>query len=172
MCYFFFLDFAKAFDCVDYQVLPKNKTKKKLKHYGVLGKAYDLLISFLSNRLEFNVNEMNSFLPSILLISIRFLSFLALVYIKDLTISCNLDVMLYANDLAMICNRILIVSSPEGGDGGSLGPPCFQELFTLKRRIQLRLFLFFLLFRKFILLSSCKISVVLQCNNLLYHTIY
>ena len=51
-----FVDLRKAFDTVDHKIL-----LKKLHHYGIRGTAFDLLSSYLSNRLQFvTVNGVSS----------------------------------------------------------------------------------------------------------------
>ena len=47
----FFLDFAKAFDCVNDEVL-----LNKLEHHGVRGNVLSLLHSYLSNRFQYTEN--------------------------------------------------------------------------------------------------------------------
>ena len=47
-----FLDFAKAFDCVEHQIL-----LEKLKHYGVKGNVLKLLSWYLTNRFQFILNN-------------------------------------------------------------------------------------------------------------------
>jgi len=42
-----FIDLQKAFDTVEHKIL-----LKKLQHYGIRGKAYDLIYSYLNNRVH------------------------------------------------------------------------------------------------------------------------
>ena len=60
------LHFAKAFDCINHQILPH-----KLEHYGVRGIARSLFCSYLLNRLQYTVNTEEQFVSEQLPISIR-----------------------------------------------------------------------------------------------------
>ncbi len=55
-----FLDLSKAFDTIDHNIL-----LTKLQHYGIRGRAFDLLSSYLHNRLQFTSYDSHSsdFLP-------------------------------------------------------------------------------------------------------------
>ena len=56
-----FMDFSKAFDCIDHTIL-----LKKLYFYGIRGTPYDWFASYLSNRQQFvNVNDTNSSVKSV-----------------------------------------------------------------------------------------------------------
>ena len=97
------MDFAKAFDTVMHSIL-----LDKL-NYDVGENAFNLIKSYLSNRMQCTVNnkkisKMLSITKGILQGSILGL-FLFLVYINDLPNSCNSDIMLYADDAVLLCSN-------------------------------------------------------------------
>ena len=100
-----FLDFAKAFDCVNHQIL-----LDKLDHCGIRGNANKLLKSYLTNRYRCTVNNDNQISSTLLSITIGLPQvnvpgpFLFLVYINDLTNSCKSPIMLYADDSVLLCS--------------------------------------------------------------------
>ena len=102
-----FLDFAKAFDCVNHQIL-----LDKLEYQGVRGNAYKLLNSYLSNRSQCTVNKEERISSGLQPISIGVPQgsvlgpFLFLVYINDLTNSCESKTILYADDSVLLCSDV------------------------------------------------------------------
>ena len=99
-----FLDFAKAFDCVNHHIL-----LDKLEHYGVRGNAICLLRSYLTNRFQYTENSDHQNRSNQLPITIGVLQgsvlgpFLFLVYINDLPNCCDSDMILYADDTVLLC---------------------------------------------------------------------
>ena len=99
-----FLDFAKAFDCVNHQIL-----LDKLEHYGVRGSCHKLLCSYLTNRKQYTVNNDEQLFSKKQLLTIGVPHgsvlgpFLFLVYINDLPNSCESNMILYADDSVLLC---------------------------------------------------------------------
>ena len=93
-----FLDFTKAFDCVDHRIL-----LKKLDHYGTRGVCFDWLSSFLSERKQFVYFNRTKSTNSQLTHSVPQGSILAPllfnIYINDI-VNCtyHLKTILYADD--------------------------------------------------------------------------
>ena len=99
-----FLDFAKAFDCVNHEVL-----LNKLEHHGVRGNVLSLLRSYLSNRFQYTENRELQITSHQLPITIAVHQvsvlgpFLFLVYINNLPNSCDSKMILYADDSVSLC---------------------------------------------------------------------
>ena len=102
-----FLDFAKAFDCVNHHIL-----LDRLEHQGVRKNAYKLLNLYLSNRSQGTVNKEERISSGLQPVSIGVPQgsmlglFLFLVYINDLTNSCESKTILYADDSVMLCSDV------------------------------------------------------------------
>ena len=97
------LDLKKAFDTVTHQIL-----SNKLKHYGIRGKAYDLLSSYLEGRKQFvsNTNTVSTTQPVDYGVPQRSTlgPLLFLVYINDIVNSTSSTPRLFADDTCLIVN--------------------------------------------------------------------
>ena len=99
-----FFDFAKAFDCVNHQIL-----LHKLKHYGVRDNAISLLHLYLTNRFQYTEKSNQQIRSNQLSITIGMPQgsvlglFLLLVYINDLPNCSDSDMILYAEDSVLLC---------------------------------------------------------------------
>ena len=84
----------------------------KLEYQGVRGNAYKLLNSYLSNRSQCTVNKEERISSGLQPVSIGVQQgsvlgpFLFLVYINDLTNSCESKTILYADDLILLCSDV------------------------------------------------------------------
>ena len=102
-----FLDLAKAFDCVNHQIL-----LDKLEHHGVRGNAHNLLTLYSSNRFQYTVNREERVSSGLLPISVGVPQgsvlgpFLFLVYINDLPNACESKTVLYAYDSVLLCTDV------------------------------------------------------------------
>ena len=98
------MTFSKAFDSLKHSLL-----LNKLRHYGISGCSYELLRSYLSNRLQFV--DFNGKMSTELAISTGVPQgsvlgpLLFLIYINDLPLVSNIFTMLmYADDTTLYCN--------------------------------------------------------------------
>ncbi|GBP21975.1 hypothetical protein EVAR_7192_1 [Eumeta japonica] len=97
-----FCDLSKAFDCVHHETLIG-----KLRHYGVTGRALDLLKSYLSNRVQrVDVNGKKSSGSIVHMVYRRdqFLVPSLLVYINDLPslVKDAHEIVLFADDTSLL----------------------------------------------------------------------
>ena len=100
------LRFAEAFDCVDHQIL-----LNKLELCVVRGNVLRLLRSYLTNKFQCILNSNQQIFSNLLSVSVGVPRdnvlgpFLFLVYITVFPNLCNSQMILYADDSAIICTR-------------------------------------------------------------------
>ncbi len=93
-----YLDLKKAFDTVNHDIL-----KQKLYNYGIRGKCYDLLVSYLTNRLQIMFVNGIASTPKVVLTGVPQGSVLGpllfLIYINDIRNAVhNVSIRLFADD--------------------------------------------------------------------------
>ena len=102
-----FLDFAKAFDCLNHQIL-----LDKLEYQGVRGNGYKLLFILVKSLSQCAVIKEERISSGLQPVSIGVPQgsvlgpFLFLVYINDLTYSCESKTILYADDSVLLCSDV------------------------------------------------------------------
>ena len=105
-----FLDFKKAFDCVNHQIL-----LKKIRSFGIIGSAYNIIMSFLSQREQF-VKVRESFSETLpISVGVPQGSILAptlfLIFINDfLKLPLNSTSFAYADDTTFLAKDLNIYS--------------------------------------------------------------
>ena len=145
-----FLDLTKAFDCVSHQIL-----LKKLKYYGIIGRAHDWLASYLCNRRQFvSVNGKKS-LENSINIGVPQGSILGplmfLIYINDINNA------ILSGDLSLFADDANYYNS---------GKDCYQVIKTVNDNLKL-LSKWFLANK--LSLNHIKTEAMLFCRRIMYY---